>query len=263
MAAQRRALRAARRAAHVLTNPEYMRSELLRVGFAPERTTVLPLFTGSHTPDQPRGALPDGLAAFLEEGEGPLLVTSARLVPEKGVDRLLDALAATAPPYRAVVAGTGPAEQELRARVAELGLANRVRLSGFLPSPELEELYARADVVLCPSTWDEPFGLIGLEAMAHAKPVVAFRVGGVPEWLADGETGLLVARGDVEGMARAIERLASDADLRTELGRRGRELLDERFSRAAHVEGLERELLSASRRPPARPRRRGRSLPSL
>ena len=64
----------------------------------------------------------------------------------------------------------------------------------------IERLLARAEVVVCPSVWNEPFGLVGLEAMAHAKPVVAFSVGGIPEWLADGETGFLAPRKDTLAM---------------------------------------------------------------
>jgi glycosyltransferase involved in cell wall biosynthesis len=234
------------RASRVLTNSKYMRGELLQVGFSPDTTDVLYLFTRSNTDAQPAGPLPKETERFLS-GSDPIVFTPARLtLPDKGVDYLLTALGSIERPFRAVIAGTGPAEEWLRQKAIEEGLAERVHFTGWMSSEAIESLYERANVVVCPSVWDEPFGLVGIESMSHGKPVVAFDVGGIPEWLADGESGLLIPRKDVHGMARAIERLLDDDELARGLGDHGRELVALRFPSDAHVKRLESLLVEAA-----------------
>ena len=94
-------------------------------------------------------------------------------------------------------------------------------------------------LVAVPSIWDEPFGLVGLEAMAHSLPVVAFDVGGISEWLTGGETGLLVPRRDTHAFARALDALLRDSERAREMGAAGARLLREHFSQAAHLNRLE------------------------
>ncbi len=241
-----RELELAQRCAHLLTNSHYMRGELLKVGFHPERTSVLYIFTRSNTHDQPAGELAAETERFLAASSAPLVFTAARLtLPDKGVDYLLTALGRVGSRFRAVIAGAGPAADWLHRKADEEGVADRVHFTGWIPSAGVEALYARCDLVVCPSVWDEPFGLVGIEAMSHNKPVVAFRVGGIPEWLDDGETGFLVARKDTDAMAATIERLLADALLRQRLGSRAREVVAERFGRKAHLDGLERALREA------------------
>jgi len=118
---------------------------------------------------------------------------------------------------RVVVAGDGP----LRARVPGA--------VGFVPHDELQQLYARAAIVACPSR-REGFGVACLEAMAHGRPVVASSVGGLRDLVVDGETGLLVPPRDPAALRRALEQLLGDADLRRRLGTAGRERARARFS---------------------------------
>ena len=242
-----RGMEIAKRSARVLTNSHYMRDELLSLGFAPEATDVLYYFTQSNTDAQPTGALSPETTAFLSESSAPLVFTPARLtLPDKGVDYLLKALAAVQTDFRAVIAGSGPAEDELRELARENGLDERVHFSGWTDSGGVETLYQRADLVVCPSVWDEPFGLVGIEAMAHETPVVAFDVGGIPEWLRSGENGRCVPRKDTVEMAAAIEELLSDRDERERLGRQGRRMVEETFPRERHLESLTATLTAAA-----------------
>jgi len=235
-----------KRAARLVTNSEYMCAELVRAGMDPARVVALPMFTRANTPAQPVGELPEPTRAFLDADEGPLVFTPARLtLPDKGVDYLLSALALLERPFRAVVAGTGPAEQWLRQKAREEGIAERVHFTGWLDQGAVEALYSRAELVVCPSVWNEPFGLVGLEAMAHSKPVVAFSVGGIPEWLDDSVTGLLAARCDAHALARAMGALLDDQPRARRLGAAGRERLDARFTHALHLEHLEEVLTAA------------------
>ncbi len=246
--AKRREIAINQRTARMLTNSEYMRGELLKVGFAPETTSVLYIFTESNTPSQPCGTLPAATEAFLAASDAPLFFTPARLVlPDKGVDYLLSALSKVQAPFRAVVAGDGPHEDWLRQKARDEGVADRVHFAGWIDSGSMETLYARADAVVCPSVWDEPFGLVGIEAMSHEKPVVAFRVGGIPEWLTDGETGFLVRAKDTDAMAGALKRLLTEPGLARSLGAAGAEAVARRFPKAAHLDGLEQALLAAGK----------------
>jgi glycosyltransferase involved in cell wall biosynthesis len=86
--------------------------------------------------------------------------------------------------------------------------------------------------------------MVGPEAMSYGLPVVAFRVGGVPEWLVDRETGFLVEPRDIDGLAQRIEQLLEDAPLARKLGERGRQMAMERFTITHHVDGLERVFAS-------------------
>jgi glycosyltransferase involved in cell wall biosynthesis len=243
---KQRELRATRRAARVLTNSRYMREQLVLAGLDPARTAVLHYFTASNTPSQPQGPLPPELERRLAASRGPLLFTPARLtLPDKGVDFLLTALSMVGRDFTAVISGDGPARAYLEQKARSDGVADRTVFTGWLGSAALETLYARADVVVCPSVWDEPFGLVGIEAMAHGKPVAAFDVGGIPDWLADGESGFLVPRKDAGALARAVERLLDDPALREAFGARGKALVAERFRRAAHLDGLEEALVAA------------------
>lgn len=171
------------------------------------------------TPD--RAALREALGAT----DGDVVVLSvARLAPEKGLDTLVAAAAeAAVPELLVVVAGAGPE----RARLEELaaGRGVRLRLLGDVPWGDLPAAYAAADVFALLST-SEPWGVVVNEAAASGLPLVlSDRVGAAPDLLVDGENGMLVPAGDVAGAAAALRRLAGDPALRLGLGRRSRELI--------------------------------------
>jgi glycosyltransferase involved in cell wall biosynthesis len=109
---------------------------------------------------------------------------------------------------------------------------------GWLNQEKSSVYYHQASAVVIPSVWPEPFGMVGLEAMSYAKPVVAFHVGGIPEWLEDGVTGFLVPPGDVKGMAGKINLLLQNPKTAQEMGFRGREGVKEQFAADRYVAGL-------------------------
>ena len=148
-----------------------------------------------------------------EEAEPPEVLYAGRLSPEKGVLELVEA----ARGLNLIVAGDGP----LRLRVPGA--------RGFVPHDELQKLYARAAVVACPSR-REGFGVACLEAMAHARPVVATAVGGLRDLVVEGETGLVVPPRDPQALRAALERLLAEPGLRKRLGAAGRERARQRFS---------------------------------
>jgi glycosyltransferase involved in cell wall biosynthesis len=156
-----------------------------------------------------------------EEADPPEILYAGRLSPEKGVLELVEA----ARGMTLVVAGDGP----LRARVPGA--------RGLVRHDELQGLYARAAVVACPSR-REGFGVACLEAMAHARPVVATNVGGLRDLVVDGDTGIVVPPRDPAALRAALERLLADRELRLRLGVAGRERARAHFSWDAVTEAI-------------------------
>lgn len=188
----------------------FMRQGLLENGYLEGRIDVIPLF-----------ALP---AEQAEEAEAGLLLAPARLVQGKGMDLAVAALAHLPPvAWRLAVAGAGAQRGELEAAVRRLGVAERVQFLGELAPPDLDRWYARAAVVIHPAVRPEPFGLVGIEAMAHGRPVVAFAGGGTEEWLVDGRTGLVVRQRSAEALGGAIGALLREPDRARAMGRAGRQ----------------------------------------
>ncbi|MEY2423396.1 MAG: glycogen synthase [Acidimicrobiaceae bacterium] len=143
------------------------------------------------------------------------LLYVGRLDPSKGVDTLLEAL--TRLPDRARLDVVGPPEvahlDRLHALAARLGLADRVTFDA-VPRSDLAARYRAADACVFPSEWDEPFGLVPLEAMACNTPVIATGTGGSAEYLVDEANCLLFPPGDPQALAAALTRLADDRALR-------------------------------------------------
>ena len=168
-----------------------------------------------------------------------------RLEPRKGVDYLLQAIpqvVGSVPHVRFVIAGrdTGTAPrgvtyQEYFASFATPEAIKATTFLGYVDDRSLAQLYAECDIFVAPSLF-ESFGLIYIEAMVHAKPVVAFRSAAIPEVVEHGETGLLAALKDVPSLANALTTLAQDGDLRRDMGRRGYERAITKFSAQGMVE---------------------------
>jgi glycosyltransferase involved in cell wall biosynthesis len=153
--------------------------------------------------------------------------------------------------------GEGPDRPRLAAEIRRLGLERSVVLAG--DRSDVADMLAQADVFVLSST-SEGLPLSILEAMAAALPVVASAVGGVPEAVEDGETGLLVPPRDPVRLAAALERLLVDPELRRRLGSNGRDRVREQFGleafRQAHVAVYRRELVSRGLVTPSPKRRR-------
>jgi len=164
-------------------------------------------------------------------GDDALVVgTVARLTRQKGLGYLLRAMATVIrrePRARLVVVGTGEQREDLEALAGRLGIAEHVLLAGF--QEDIVAWVSCMDVFVLPSLW-EGFGLALLEAMALARPVVATRVGPIPEVVVDQETGILVPPQDVSGLVAAIGALLQDEERRVSLGRAGLRRAFERFS---------------------------------
>jgi len=159
----------------------------------------------------------------------PRFLFLGRLVPEKGLDWLLRAVAQTEEPVHLDVAGNGPREEAMRTLADDLGVEECVSFHGWVASDDVPGLMREARAVVFPSVWHEPAGLITLEAAAQGRPLIASRVGGIPEYAGDGYATLVDVR-DVAGLARAIDRLASAPDRADDMGRTGYQVARSEFS---------------------------------
>lgn len=204
--------------------------------------------------DRDRLALTPGVAgraAELRVAAGrPSLLFVGRLVPYKGVDVLLRAMAGI--DAALWVIGDGPLRQALEAETARCGLTDRVRFLGPLPDADVVAHLHACDVFVLPSvTHAETFGMVQLEAMICGKPVVCTNVrSGVPWVNRHEETGLVVEPGDVEGLANALRRLLGDTALRSRMGVAGRERVLSTFSleqMASRTAALYGDIASRSR----------------
>ena len=172
-------------------------------------------------------------------GSEPRLVCVGRLIPIKGHLVLLRALAqarSRVPNVSLDVAGRGPLAPALKAYARELDLDDVVRFLGFVAP--VEAAFENAAIVVVPSL-GEGFGMVALEAMERARPVVASAVGGLPEIVADGETGLVVPAGEADALADAIVALAGDLPRAAAMGEAGRARALQVFTPQRCVERVE------------------------
>jgi len=177
---------------------------------------------------------PEARASLGVEDRTPVVITVCRLFPGKGPGELIRAMGVVAvdePDARLVVVGEdmtpdGSYTRELAALARELGIDDRVHLTGR--RDDVPELMAAADVFGMPS-FEEPFGLVYLEAMAMELPVVALDNGGTPEVVEDGSDGFLTSPGETKDFAAHLLRLIRDPDLRRRMGAHGRQHVLERF----------------------------------
>jgi phosphatidylinositol alpha-1,6-mannosyltransferase len=178
------------------------------------------------------------LRARWNVGSAPLIITVARLVPHKGQDMGIRALARLRPEFpelRYVLVGEGPEEQRLRELATSLGVGDRVVFAGVLDDLELPDAYSTATVYLGASRIEreidvEGFGISFIEAAACGLPSVAGDSGGVRSAVRDGETGLLVSPVDVGAIAGALELLLRDESLRTDMGAAGRAAVETHYN---------------------------------
>lgn len=185
---------------------QFMRRGLLENGYDAERIDVIPLFANESN--------------VVENVEPGLIVTACRLVKSKGVHILIEALADIFHlPWKLAIAGDGPKADELKALAAHYGLTDRIQFLGEISPAALDTWYARAAIIVTSTLRPEPFGLIGPEAMAHGKPVVAFAGGATEEWLVHGETGLLVSDRTSESLAHGLQELLEKPDKARQMGR--------------------------------------------
>jgi glycosyltransferase involved in cell wall biosynthesis len=226
-----------RRADQVIVPSRYLAHWVARWGVPEERIEVI------YNALKPI----DGVAPVSVPLQTPVkAVTVGRLVPWKRIDLILGAMASM-PELGLVIVGEGPERPRLKQLVASLGVTDRVCFAGACPRDETLALMAGCDFFVLNSTY-EGLPHVVLEAMALGLPVVATAVGGTPEVVRDGETGVLLPT-DVMVLGDALRHLAEEPDLRQRLGRAARQWACENFRQERMVAETEAILMQVLRSP--------------
>lgn len=206
-----------------------MKVEVLHLGVAPPSR-----------PPQDRDQVRADLGLSSQQ---PLVVTVARLAPQKALDVLLRALARLPERVHLAIVGSGPLESELKALAGELDLGGRVTFLGYRSEPQ--DVVAAADVFALSSVW-EACSLAAQEAITLGVPVVATRVGGMPELIKDGVSGRLVPRGDAPALAGALEAVLAAPAEAARMAANAATHLEQHFSRTEMLRRLERAYRGSS-----------------
>lgn len=173
--------------------------------------------------------------------EHKIVLQVSWIIPEKGILDLLAAarLVTSRNPYvHFVVVGDGPFREEYTKKSIELGLRANVTWTGLVEDPFTAGVYDAAEIVCQVSRWEEVFGWVVAEAMAYRKPVIATRVGGIPELVTDEDSGFLIERGDVEKLAEKVLTLIEDPARRQSMGIAGRKRVEANFDLKQNVAQL-------------------------
>jgi glycosyltransferase involved in cell wall biosynthesis len=164
------------------------------------------------------------------------VVFAGRVVTPKGVGILIRAAREVDAEF--VICGDGRQLSAMRALARRLGVEQRVCFRGWLDADQLADEFANASLVVVPSLWPEPFGIVGIEAFAAGRPAVASATGGTGDWLEDGVSGLSVQPGDARKLAHALNDLLADPDRQRSMGAAGKRTVDARFSSRRHLAAL-------------------------
>ncbi|MFN6528027.1 glycosyltransferase family 4 protein [Nostoc sp. ChiSLP03a] len=214
-----------------IANSEYVRQELIQNGVSPEQ--VITLHCGISIPETASSLL------SLEVHQNHRILFAGRIVSDKGLEWLLKTLIHTDPKIQLDIAGEGWERPRLEKLASTLGLNQRITWHGWCDSDKLDKLYQQCFAVIFPSVWPEPAGLVTLEAYSRCRPVIGSAVGGIPEHLQDGETGILVPSNNIQKLADAINELSRDYQKSRYMGEQGHTLLMKEFTMAAHVNNLQ------------------------
>jgi glycosyltransferase involved in cell wall biosynthesis len=212
---------------HFIVAGSFMQQSLISQGYHEDRISVIPYFT-----EIPRSAVP-------ESGSNTILFVG-RISPEKGLEIFLESLLLLEQDFRFVIVGEGePAYVSiLKNSVREKKLEEKVEFAGWVGNSDIGSYLEKSAFLVVPSIWPEPFGIVGIESMAHGRPAVAFDVGGIPDWLDDRHTGFLIERNNIHDLARRMDLLLRDRELRQDFGRTAYEQASSRFSKEMHLEKL-------------------------
>jgi glycosyltransferase involved in cell wall biosynthesis len=223
-----------RAARAVVVYSEFVHSTALVNGIEQARSHVIP-----YCVDRPSRSLP--------QVEARTVSYIGRINRSKGLDVLLQALAGAQSAWDdLLVVGDGWYRERCERLSRRLGIDRRVEFLGWRQKKEIVQIIRSSRVIAVPSRWPEPFGVVGIEAMAQSRPVVASKVGGIPDWLDDGETGLLVPAGNPAALAAAITSVLDDEEWAGQLGTAAWRRVG-RFSVGAHLEKLDHAYAQALR----------------
>ncbi|MFX0203054.1 MAG: glycosyltransferase family 4 protein [Candidatus Hodarchaeota archaeon] len=206
---------------------QHMKQNLLSFGYHRKEIEILPYFTEICKKATPKN------------GEKTILFVG-RIFPEKGIDLLINSLSLLKENFHFMIIGDGNPDyvNTLHQKIERTRLDDRTTFVGWIDNCYLDKYYNKAALLVVPSLWPEPFGIVGIEAMSHGLPVVAFNVGGISEWLEDNKTGFLIERGDINTFAQRVDLLLKDRSLRIEFGQNAYQRALTLYNKENHIKRL-------------------------
>lgn len=213
----------------IIVMSEYIRQECINAGIDEKKVEVNYYFT------------PEASPAAFDPGQKKRLLFFGRLSVVKGLPYILKAVKEVLDKREDVelhIAGSGSQLESSRQLAKSLGITNNVIFHGWQGREDIHRLLETSYLVVVPSIYPEAFGIVGIEAMMCAKPVVAFDVGGISSWLKDQETGFLVPNKDSHALASKIEDLLNDPALYKRMASTAREEAIKRFTPQVHFKKL-------------------------
>jgi len=227
----KRQLKAAQNVKRFFVGSSYMKSELEINGIAGEKIEIVhPVPAALQSP------------RAVTMSEVPEVLFVGQIIRGKGVDLMLKALSCLKGEWQATIVGEGNHLDSCKLLAEQLGISGRVRFAGWVPHDQLDEYYRSARLLVVPSRWPEPFGMVGIEAMARGRPVVAFANGGIPDWLDHSHTGFLVPEADLTVMASSIQALLDDASLAERMGKAGANHVQNSFSHQNYLNQIKQQM---------------------
>lgn len=216
----------------IIAPSQFLRHKLIEFGFQASKIVHLPNFVNPQD--------------FSPSFKGDGFIYFGRLAVEKGIESLIK-VASSLPDIRLTIAGDGPWKEEALKLISSLGCYN-VRLTGRLPKEQLGEEIRKSMGVVLPSICYENFPYSVLEAFAYGKPVIATRIGGIPEMVSNGENGLLVEPGDWDDLRKSMDYLHNHPEIAEKMGMAARKTVETRYNAELHYERLMEVYKMASRR---------------
>lgn len=210
---------------HFVVGSDYMKDQVALHDFPSNRIDVLELFA---PPSKPKGLARDEKRFFF----------AGTMVRAKGVDLILNAFAKLPADAKLVLAGTGHQQPQFEELSRSLNINERCKFVGKLKQEEMANELEQAAVVLFPSRSPETFGLMGVEAMSYATPVIASNIGGIPQWLMHEVNGMAIEANNADSLAAAMMRIYQNPKWARELGEAGQSYVRERFQLEHHLPKL-------------------------
>jgi glycosyltransferase involved in cell wall biosynthesis len=213
---------------YIIVASSYIRNLLIKSGYRENQVKIIPYYT----------SLPERCTVN-SSPQVPTIVCVSRIEGEKGIDYFLRALSKVKIKSKVYIIGEGTQVPYLKQMAKSISAEHEIVFTGWIENSDLTKFYSKATLAVVPSIWPEPFGIIGIEAMANQVPVVAFDVGGISDWLIDGETGYLVPQRNEKVLAEKISYYLENPKVAKTMGLKGRRLVEKKFVPEVHINNLQ------------------------
>jgi glycosyltransferase involved in cell wall biosynthesis len=166
----------------------------------------------------------------------PVILFVGQIIRGKGLDLLISALSFVKEKFHLKIIGKGNDKDFIKTIIKKKKLVGKVSFFDWTDKPEA--FYKDAAVIVIPSRWQEPFGLIGIEAFSYKKPVIGFNVGGISEWLKNNRNGYLIEPFDLKDMGEKIKDLLNNSNKRKTFGESGYKMIKDKYSKEIYIKSF-------------------------